>query len=322
MGAVSQGFPPVPQPVQGVRLCFSIPGEVTDGFLSQIAMFALVLRALPAPWSQARIIAYLGCEPGVTIPPRWQPHLADVECRLFHRPASEAHLIEQARRRFTDVPEACDYVFLCDADTLILGGLDEAVHALAQGAPVAGVIAHFPPPQFSDAEWDAQALALTGRVLARPYVYTLQEPPARYGQPVLRAPFYLNHGFVGFRADALRIFGPQFHQARSAAMGYLKLPIFGGQLALTLTMAHLGWTGAVLPMRYNFPNDPRAVALHRYEAQDIRVLHYLRENYYRRSTLFADPAQFAAYLALEDLPLEEQILQASLMRFTGGEYPF
>ena len=48
--------------LDGRRICFSIPGEPTDGFLSQISMFNLALRKAPAPLCNARIIAYLGCD--------------------------------------------------------------------------------------------------------------------------------------------------------------------------------------------------------------------------------------------------------------------
>lgn len=303
----------------GDRICFSIPGEVTDGFLSQIAMFDLALRALPTPFCDARVIAYLGCEDGVVIPARWQPHLRNVEIRLIRRAASEAHLIAQAPRRFTEVDDTLDYVILCDADTMLLGGIGDVLLPLAQGAPVAGVIAHLPPPGFTNDTWRGISTELSNRPIELKYPYTLQPPDTGANAP--RAPFYLNHGFVAFRADALRDFCPTYLDMRKSLASRMKLPIFAGQVGLSITLHALGWQGVALPMRYNFPNDDRAFDLHRSEIQDVRVLHYLRENNYLRSEIFAKEEAFRRFVDIEPASFD-RILFDALARLTGGDYPF
>ena len=101
----------------------------------------------------------------------------------------------------------------------------------------------------------------------------------------------------------------------------MERPFFAGQIALAMTVHALGWRAAPLPMRYNFPNDDRALALHLHEAQDVRVLHYLRERNYRRTELFASRAGFESYIA-KPPDMADQVLHRALMWLTGGEYPF
>jgi len=298
------------------RICFSIPGEVTDGFLSQIAMFALALRALPAPIGQARIIAYLGCTPGVCIPPRWQPYLQDIEIRLIHRPESEKQGIIQAPLRFCQDDPTLDYVILCDADTLILGDISEVLSLLGHGFPAAGVIAHGAP--FGIEEWNRLSTQLTGSSIALPYMYTLWDLKTAHKE---RAPFYVNHGFLAFRADALRDFSAPYLKMRKVVADSIERSFFTGQVALSLTLNALGWRGAALPMRYNFPNDPRALNLHAHESQHIRVLHYLREHHFQRAHLFADADSFHAFLdTAPEAP--DQPLHDAITRLTGACYPF
>ncbi|MBY6067780.1 hypothetical protein KUW17_13570 [Leisingera aquaemixtae] len=303
--------------ISGNRIAFLIPGEVTDGFLSQVAMFNVTLRSQKAPLCDARLIAFLGCEDGVEVPERWRRHLKDVEFRLIRRPESERQKMVQAPMRFMIDDPDLDYVFLCDADTLLTGDLREVLAQLACGFPVAGALAHLPPRGMETAEsWQALSTATTGRPIELRYKYTLTHPNI-----ALRAPFYLNHGFIAFRTDALREFQQLYPELRQKAADVLEMPNFAGQVGLSLTVNALGWEGSVLPLRFNFPNDIRAYAMHPYEGSDIRLLHYLRENAFRRSTLFADKAAFDAFMGSAPQQSDQHFHQA-LMNLTNGEYPF
>lgn len=303
--------------VLGNRIAFLIPGEVTDGFLSQIAMFNLALRHQDAPLREARLIAYLGCEEGVEVPERWRRHLRDVEFRLVRRPESERQNMVQAPMRFMNDDPDLDYVFLCDADTLLTGDLNEVLAQLAHGFPVVGVLAHVPPKGMDTAQsWQELSMSTTGRPIELRHRYTLASPSFTE-----RAPFYLNHGFIGFRADALREFQKLYPKLRQKAAEVLAMPNFAGQVGLSLTVNALGWEGSVLPLRFNFPNDPKAYALHPYEGTDIRLIHYLRENAFKRSKLFADQAAFDAFLNTPPQIFDQHFHQA-LMIYTNGEYPF
>lgn len=303
--------------IPGHRIAFLIPGEVTDGFLSQIAMFNISLRYQPAPLCNARLIAYLGCEDGVEIPERWQHHMKDVEFRLIRRPESESTKMVQGPLRFMIDDTDLDYVFLCDADTLLTGDLNEVLAQLVFGFPVAGAIAHLPPKGMENPEaWQALSQSITGKPIKLRHRYAILNPKIS-----LRAPFYLNYGFVAFRTDALREFQKIYLDINQKAADALAEPRFSGQVGFSLAMNALDWQGSVLPMRFNFPNDMRAYALHPYEGSDIRLIHYLRERSFKRATLFSKQGAFDAFLRSSPQQADQHFHQA-LMIYTNGEYPF
>ncbi len=307
--------------LQGDRIALAIPGEINDGFLSQIAAFRLALRRLPPPYGEARILAFLGAKSATEqVPERWCTALQDVDIRIVTRDPTEGY-VPQARARFGIDEPGLDYVFLCDADTLPLGPFDKALSKLLRGAPVVGVVAHGPPPHFRHSDWNALANELTGTPLTFPHRYTIWRPKNPGMAEAIRAPFYLNHGIVGFRADALRIFHEPYLALRAAVEARVDPPAFAGQMALTLTLHHLGLKGAALPMRFNFPNDDRALALYPKEARDVRLLHVLREARFQRATLFADPGAFATFMSARPEGADALVYDA-LMRLTCGEYPF
>ncbi|KXF75000.1 hypothetical protein ATN84_20120 [Paramesorhizobium deserti] len=312
-------------PAVGTRIAFSIPGEPEDGFLSQIALFDLALRQMSQPLRDARVIAHLRGGEATVVPLRWRPHLKNVELR-FIKPAPDQKpaYATQAMDRFRINEPDLDVVILCDADTLLLGGIDDVLRQLALGTPVAGVIAHFPPPDFQDPNQDWRDLSkrIIGSSVTLLHPYTLVDPNLVQGQDRPLAPFYLNHGFLAFRADALKEFSRRYIDMRARVAGHMtKYPQFVGQVSLTLTQHELGWKPAALPMRYNFPNDARALDLHKYEAGDIRVLHYLRERSYKRNELSSSDTAFYRFMKLE-LDAADRIVQSALQRITGGEYPF
>lgn len=308
-----------PELPEGRRIGFLIPGEPTDGFLSQIAMFDLALRHAPAPICDARLIAYLANDRRSTLPERWRAPLNNVEARFVPSQTEDHPYGAHAARRFAEDDPDLDIVILSDADTMVLGDLRDVLRLLAQGFPVTGVIANSPP--FKEDLWANLSTRLTGRAISQPYFYTLMDPATAALANAPRAPFYANHGFLAFRGDALRQFSAPYLKMRMAVTRTMERPFFAGQIAMALTVHALEWHGVALPMRYNFPNDDRALALHRYEAQDVRILHYLRERNYHRSELFASRAGFEKFVQKPPDAADQTLYQA-LMHLTGGDYPF
>lgn len=300
----------------GKRIGFSIPGEVTDGFLSQIAMFDFALRKLPKPWSDARLLAYLGCEDDTEVPQRWLPYLENVEIHLVRRPRSEEKQYAQASMRFFETDPNLDFVFLCDADTLPIGTLDGALSKLTLGFPVVGALAHAPPEGFTPKIWETLSQKVCGKSIALPYEYQLLSAAQNSA-----APFYLNHGCIGFRMDALREFQGVYTKMRADAKACLVHKEFAGQVGLTLATNLLDWEGCVLPNRFNFPNDHIAFALHYHEGSCARLIHYLRETQFLRSELFASQTAFDAFVAIEPNQ-QNRAFHAAVLNLTHGVYPF
>jgi hypothetical protein len=304
-------------------ICFVLAGELNDCFLSQIAMFNLAVNKSNSLPTNIQIKAYLGTDDNCTIPVRWRKHLEGVEIVYIQKQFYPDIYIPQAMFRFVGDYTGVDYVILCDADTLILGSIDHVIQQLYYGYPVSGVIAHYPPSCFEDSNKDWQSISkkLTNKSITLPYNYTLMNSNELAIKNHPKSPFYLNHGFLAFQSDALKEFSTQYVKMRKLVCEIINPPFFAGQIALTLTVNDLGWQGDTLSMKYNFPNDEKALKLHAYESQDIRVLHYLRENNINRCSLFSEQIAFNSFIS-KIPPYSDEILHIAIMKLTKGIYPF
>jgi len=305
------------------RICFSIAGESNNHFVSQIAMFNLALRQLPEPYSQAHIKAFLGVEDEHNYDQKWGDHLTNVEIISIKKRNYSSVYIPQALQRFCANYSDYDYVIMCDADTLILGDLDEVLSSLSKQEPIAGVLAHLPPSNFSNPNnnWREISHKLCKKSINLRYKYTLIDYEEGQNTKSLRAPYYLNNGFIAFHAQSFSDFSAVYPNMRELVCELINPPFFAGQIALALTINHLNWEGICLPMRYNFPNDSRAIKQHGSEANDVIVLHYLRENNYSRSTLFSQENTFYQFLELNHTVPDRLVFDA-IMKLTKGHYPF
>ena len=76
-----------------------------------------------------------------------------------------------------------------------------------------------------------------------------------------------------------------------------------------------------LPMRFNFPNDPRFDRRYPVELDNILLVHYLRTRLFDRHTLFTDEAQFARFMTAP-LKGSNHAFRDAVRRLSGGRYPF
>ncbi|MEP2151695.1 MAG: hypothetical protein ABJI43_15430 [Roseobacter sp.] len=185
---------------------------------------------------------------------------------------------------------------------------------------MAGTIAHlhFPwqgregDPQ---TDWRELAQLAIGRQVPRPYKYTLAGDDR-----LAEAPFYINMGVFAGPPDLLSRFHAgdlKIRPAVAAQLGNWWAP----QVSLALTCAELDLPVRALPMRYNFPNDPRADARYTQELPQIVFLHYLRRKHFARERIFAEPKNFEDFLHLP-LSGSNLLFQQFVMKVTGGRYPF
>ncbi|MBV9584315.1 MAG: hypothetical protein JO213_05460, partial [Alphaproteobacteria bacterium] len=96
---------------------------------------------------------------------------------------------------------------------------------------------------------------------------------------------------------------------------------FAGQVALALAIAGARVPARALPIRYNFPNDARAVTLHPGEPDDVRIFHYLRTGLYDRHRIFSGAAEYRYFLQ-QPLSGVDRVFQQKIEAMFGREYPF
>jgi hypothetical protein len=225
---------------------------------------------------------------------------------------------------------SADLSIICDADTLLIERLpEEFLEESIRSPAVSGVIAHVPPPliPYPDSEAEAPAdheqlwarLASTtlGRPIATPYGYTLLRGTERAGE---RCPFYINHGFIAAPPGLMAGLSVQIEEIIDRVRSVLDND-FAYQLAIPYALERGSIPHRTLPMRFNFPNDPRFDQRYPVELDNILLVHYLRTRLFDRHTLFTDEAQFARFMTAP-LKGSNHAFRDAVRRLSGGRYPF
>lgn len=319
--------PPGPTAVE-----FLVYGSPTDAFYSQIAFFRLSLDRLGPQGRAARLVAVLAAVECPPVPARWAPYFDRIE---VHHVSGEAFTHKQpaSDQRFDLLSSDAACACLCDADTVLLRPLPpDFLDDLRRQPAVCGVVAHYPFPVSADTRrqgvagglypgmpqgeaWDALGEAILGRPPARPLRYTLLE-----GVDDARCPFYVNYGFLaGPPALLRRLYSTmaEIHPVLERLLG----GYFVAQVSIALAVERAGIPWRALPMRFNFPNDPKADRLFATELDQIVLLHYLRHDLFDRHRIFAQPASFDELMSMT-LEGSNRIFQEHVRQVTGGRYPF
>ncbi|MCV2891184.1 hypothetical protein [Ruegeria aquimaris] len=305
---------------------FLIAASLTDGFCGQIAFFRLCLNALGGEYAKSRLVAVFGDPETEELPERWKPYFEGIEVAWAYSasgdPVAEGYAAQHLKR-FELIRPDCDLAFLCDADVAPIRPFREMALDLMARSALGGVIAHFHFPlegrklkdRLPDVDWPRIAQEILGHDIKRPYRYTLtplHTPP--------QAPFYINYGVLAGPPKSLGAFcraAADIREALHACVG----PWWGPQVEVPLAADRAGLETRALPMRYNFPNDPRADTLYPDDLEEIVFLHYLRQNLFRRDRIFASRDEFDRFMGLA-LTGSNAVFQAHVRAVTAGHYPF
>jgi len=320
------------------RVAILIAASPTDAFYSQVAALTRALRALTWTHWQLSVHVYLGGDRDRDSHLEWRPYLQDVELMWssetrFARDSDWA----QSDDAFRFAPRDVDLLVAMDADTFPVGNLEPLFDRVLATGAVAGAIAHYPTVQrfsfdpetheFSKAPfqpplratWTRLAEGLITAPLDFAHAHTLMDPDRPPEERL--APFYLNFGVVLFPRAAFDAVAPRYLALRPRVMERMASPDFSGQAALTLAVADVGVRTWALPMRYNFPNDPRAERLFPGELEHATVIHYLRTTCFDRHEIFARPEAYATFLALP-LSGANLVFRNAVVETLGAAYPF
>jgi hypothetical protein len=311
-----------------MRIEFLMCGSPTDAFWSQAAIFRRTLTFLGEPYSSSRFVLCLGAPGGrVSIPTRWSRWFRDIEVRWaneeeYRRDGDGA----QAHELFRLLDATADLSLICDADTLLIKPLPTAFFDDMRKSPaICGVLAHYPPPltPYPDSGksapsssmllWDTLADQILGGPLPMPYSYSLVTQP----EP---CPFYINHGFVAGPPTLLRRLGVELDDVLPVVRSVLDNDFYD-QIGIPFAIARGGLPCRVLPMRYNFPNDPRADERYPDELEHVVLMHYLRTTAFDRHCILADTDAFSRFMSLS-LTGSNRVFQDHVRRLTDGQYPW
>jgi len=340
-----------------LKLCFVTAASPTDGFFSQVGMFRLSLNSLGGIYKDADIILSLGGNEIGDIPDRWASYFGDgiklywADPIQFQKIGIRAQGDNKWRYNYKDY----DLVVFFDADTMLIKPLDELLFATKEENTVTGVIAHYPFPCGKDENpsdlWHFLAKEFTGKDIQLNYSYSLlqnyaKKSPLKLDRDVLRmwrqlpskvqswfsrvidtnskntnCPFYLNFGFVAMTPEVLMTIRESYLDIRSKIIPFLTMPIYSGQIALTLAIHKHDVPTCSAGIKYNFPNDPLAEKLYPDQLKEISVIHYLRTQKFDRQKIFTTEEAFNEFLFLE-LEGSNKVFQNYIRNLTKGKYPF
>jgi hypothetical protein len=289
-------------------------------------MFRRSLDALGGMYREASVVVTFGSDAGPALATgRWEPQFERISTHHVTSTSDgdASDYSAQIDQRWLNVDDDCDFVIFADADTMVLRPFDDLIEGLSRQPAVAGVIAHYPFPQRPGERPDIKWRELTARFVGPPvdhsYAHTLVSPDAP--NAIRLCPFYVNFGFVVIPRQLLSTVRSSYLDIRPQVSHQLATPYFGAQVALTLAIHRTGVPRRALDLKYNFPNDPKAEAMHPGSLSDLRVIHYLRTTHFDRQRIFGSRRAFDEFLGLQ-LQGSENVFQEHVRALTDAEYPF
>jgi hypothetical protein len=274
------------------RVEFRIPISPTEKFFSLVRLYNFALRRLGSTYREARLVVTVGDDCDLDAVRRqnaWSEKFNIVWERVPNVIFDEFHWGGTANWRLHIPVDTADVIVLSDADTVLLRDIDPLLADFPLEMPsIRGHMAHFPPPLGSK----GNAPLPTGPEFW-PWlfdVFDIQWPATTYrysmdvdgSLPV--APAYFNLGFIALNAQALTIFGSEIDETTrrvsAATDSYMRC-----QIALTVIAYRAGINIETLSAAYNAANDMSHLAANGLSIEEIRVLHFLRENEINRDEL-------------------------------------
>jgi hypothetical protein len=278
---------------------FRVPISPNAGFFASVRLIVLSLAWLGPPYSTARILVSVGDYADVAevrAKNRWAIDYP-VEWRSVPHDLFEAEsYLGTANDRFLESPRA-DIIILCDADTCAIARFDGLLAMLDVAHPlVVGLQAHDSPfgANAADNESRWRKLLTDAKLprhqpLFRHYSF---DPERKKGW----APPYLNYGFVAFNRTAFERIAPLANKYTLRAMALLEEPFFSAQVGLALAISAADIDTAQLGHAYNCANDDRVFAAGLRCENEIKIIHYLRDDEFDRRTFLCEPKELRRFL--------------------------
>jgi hypothetical protein len=310
-----------------MKIEFLMCGNHTDAFLSQAAIYRLMLNSLGGDYARARLVLCIGGVERLPLPLRWQRWFEQIEVLWVEAgDYREQGDLAQSELIYRVMDPSAAISIICDADTLLLRPLPNDFLVKMRTEPaISGCIAHYAPPlqDFRSSTtvppasvsqmWERLAMRTLGRNIDLPFSYSLRPDH-------VPCPFYVNFGFVAATPELFRSFYSEFRSIVPIVRDVLDND-FCEQIALTFAVERAGLPYRALPIRFNFPNDPIADELYPDDAKNIVNLHYLRTTAFDRHRIFADRSEFDRLMSMHLTGSNATFCEA-IRNLTGGMYPF
>lgn len=186
-------------------------------------------------------------------------------------------------------PFTADNVLALDHDVIALRPFDDLIELIETRPSVAGVMAHvtpFPSPDPTDHDRWWRELYSFMKLPSPDFAHEHSGFGIMEIRPQRRfSPAYLNSGVVLAPAPLFEKLWPSYLEATNA-LGSIMQSYSFDQISFTLALAKEQLPYSLLPLRFNFPNDPLFDKAYAHELDDARFLHFLRTSVIDRTSSF------------------------------------
>jgi hypothetical protein len=296
------------------RLEIRVPISPTPDFFRRVHFMAASLRKIGGALADHEFLVYVGGDEeqrDLVVELPWSKNYPITWLWVDRERFRKDNYWETSRAIFRQ-PARGKLVMCADADVLFIRDFSDVLADLERSPAVAGVIAHAPPfPKMAPSEvWDRLFAEYGVGVPPSIHEHTgwgfmVKAPQHRY------TPLYFNFGMVIGPEEMMNKIGKEIVAADDFVNKRLTT-FFRFQIALTLAIQKYGLTSRALPLRYNFPNDPRFDRRYPDDLADVRILHYLRCKIVHRENDFANLDRVAALIRRRDLQGSNEVLRQCL----------
>jgi hypothetical protein len=297
----------------------------TPYFFRRIHFMAASLRALGGELADHELVVSVGGEAprqNLYVTQSWS-NLYPITWRWVD-PKAYARLGYRATNRDRAAHMArCRYVMMVDADVIFCRDFSELLDELGGAPAIAGVMAHgspfsipptmaeayvnrVPPGAPDSVYWDLLAEGFGVDPLPQTHIYSGSD--AMFVEMGQRGPAYFNGGMVlGPRPLMDQLC--ELYESAEDAVDQVMTTYFRPQLARTLAIRKAGVPYRLLPLRYNYPNDPGFDAKYPDELLQVVILHYLRNDILHRDEDFMNADRTARLVGRADLSGSNEVLR-------------
>jgi hypothetical protein len=260
-----------------------VPISPTPGFFTRVHYLAASLRRFGGVYADAKLVITVGDDDTdrdlYALNP-WSRHYP-LEWRWLDRDLFSAyHYFATAVQRFC-YDFTSDVVLLLDADTLIVGPLDDLFEEAVRQPSLYGVVTYISPARSisSVAPADFWPSLYTGVGLPPPRMvceypgwgvmdfHLSRDPGSRFTPP------FFNLGFLCAPQQIMREIGAQIYQEMAASDSFHQT-VFRCQVGLCLALERHNIPWRSLAPRFNFGNVPALATGYPTDFDDVRVIHY------------------------------------------------
>jgi lipopolysaccharide biosynthesis glycosyltransferase len=253
---------------------------------------------------------------------KWLPYLRDATVVLEPASIPRDDLLCCGRGHSLIDWAPADVIMQMSANTLPVAELEDILDYVFETGSIAGVIARDPFPAWPDISsreaWNRVSEDLTRSPLAFNYTYTLSMSDTP--EPNRATPFYVHDGPLFIPGSYFRDLTERFMYLCPTVVSRLPIRDAVQSVAMALAIAEIGARTCALPIRYNFPIDPRAEAFPE-ELNDVQLFDYGATAEYDLSKVFDSADQYFDFTRAT-LPSISGFFRQRVRDLLGAEYPF